>query len=130
METSATGAALEEAPRSHTVKYMLMLIRSDDEWEALTEDERDYGAIMGWWGDLAQRGVLEGGAELAPARTATTVSWDGGQPVITDGPFMETKETIGGFGLLSVDDLDAAIAIARTWPGRGHRVEIRPVVAR
>ena len=112
------------------MRYMLMLIRSDDEWEALSDDERDYSSIMGWWGDLAQRGVLEGGAELEAARTATTVSWEEGTPIITDGPFMEAKESIGGFGLLDVPDLDEALAIARTWPGRGHRVEIRPIVQR
>ena len=109
---------------------MLMLIRSDEEWEALSDDERDYGAIMQWWGGLAESGVLEGGAELQSARTATTVYWDESRPVITDGPFMESKETIGGFGLLDVPDLDAALEIAKTWPARGHRVEIRPIVPR
>jgi hypothetical protein len=47
-----------------------------------------------------------------------------------DGPFMEAKETIGGYGVVEVDDLDAAIAIAKAWPGRGHKVEIRPIVPR
>ncbi len=110
------------------MKYMLMLIRSDEEWEALTDEERDYPAIARWFGELAQRGVLRGGEELQAARTATTVSWEEGRPILTDGPFVEGKETIGGFGVVEVPDLDAAIEIARTWPGRGHRVEIRPVV--
>jgi len=112
------------------VKYMLMLVRSDAEWEALTDEERDYEAIGRWFGQLAERGVLQGGAELQAARTATTVSWEGARPVLTDGPFMEAKETIGGFGVVDVPDLDAAIEIARTWPARGHRVEIRPIVQR
>lgn len=107
---------------------MLMLIRSDEEWEALTDEERDYPAIMRWFGELAQRGVLQGGEELQAARTATTVSWEEGQPILIDGPFMEAKETIGGFGVVDVIDLDAAIDIAKRWPGRGHRVEIRPIV--
>jgi hypothetical protein len=110
------------------MKYLLMMVRSDDEWEALTDEERDYGAIMQWWGDLAQRGVLMGGGELQPARTATTISWRAGKPVVTDGPFIESKETIAGYGLVSVDNLDTAIEIARSWPPRGHRVEIRPMV--
>jgi hypothetical protein len=112
------------------VKYVLTLVRSDAEWEALTDEERDYEAIMRWFGQLIERGVLQGGAELEPARTATTVSWEGGRPVLTDGPFMEAKETIAGFALVEVPDLDAALEIARTWPARGHKVEIRPIVQR
>lgn len=112
------------------MKYVLTLVRSDAEWEALTDEERDYEAIMRWFGQLIERGVLQGGAELEPARTATTVSWEGGRPVLTDGPFMEAKETIAGFALVEVPDLDAALEIARTWPARGHKVEIRPIVQR
>ncbi|MHB8507186.1 MAG: YciI family protein [Candidatus Dormibacteria bacterium] len=105
-----------------------MLIRSDAEWEALSDDERDMGAIMQWWGDLAGRGMILGGEQLQPARTATTVSWEDRKPIVTDGPFMETKETIAGYGILEVNDLDAALELVKTWPARGHRVEIRPVV--
>ena len=112
------------------MKYMLMLVRSDEEWEALTDEERDYAAIGAWWAQLAQRDLLRDGAELQAARTATTVSWDGGRPVLTDGPYLEAKETIGGYGVVEVADLDAAIEIAKTWPARGHRVEIRPLVQR
>ena len=111
------------------MKYMLLLIRSDEEWEALTDQERDYPAIGLWFGELAQRGVLQGGAELQAARSATTVSWEGGRSMLTDGPYVEAKETIGGFGVVEVPDLDGAIEIARTWPARGHRVEIRPIVS-
>jgi len=110
------------------VKYVLMLVRSDQEWEALGDEERDYGAIMRWFGELAQRGVLAGGEELQAARTATTVSWEGERAILTDGPFMEAKETIGGFAVLDVPDLDAALDAARTWPARSHKVEIRPIV--
>ena len=111
------------------MKYMLMLVRSDEEWEALTDEERDYPSIMRWFGELGRRGVMDsGGAELQPARTATTVSWEGGRPILTDGPFLEAKETIGGFCILDVPDLDAALDIARTWPARTHKVEIRPIV--
>jgi hypothetical protein len=111
------------------MKYVLLLIRSDEDWEALSDQERDYPAIGRWFGELAERGVLQGGAELQAARTATTVSWEGGRAVLTDGPYMEAKETIGGFGVVEVSDLDAAIAIAEAWPARGHRVEIRPIVS-
>ena len=105
-----------------------MLVRSDEEWEAMSDEERDYPAIMRWFGELAQRGVVRGGEELQPARTATTVSWDGERPMLTDGPFMEAKEMIGGFCTVEVPDLDAAIDLAKTWPARSHKVEIRPIV--
>jgi hypothetical protein len=110
------------------VKYMMLLVRDDDQWEALSDEERDMDAIMRWWGDLVEQGVLDGGQQLQPARTATTIVWKEGEPVITDGPFMETKETIGGYGVINVPDLDSAIEIARSWPAVGHKVEIRPVV--
>ena len=104
------------------------LIRDDDQWEALSESERNYDAIGGWFMKLAGDGILRGGEELQPSRTATTVRWREGSPFVTDGPYAETKETIGGFGTVEVADLDQAIAIARSWPARGHVVEIRPCV--
>jgi hypothetical protein len=65
------------------------------------------------------------------ADAATTVrhAWNGGEPVVTDGPFIEAKESIGGYASIEVADLDEALRMARTWPGRGS-VEIRPVVPR
>ena len=109
------------------MKYMLLLVRSDEEWESLSEEEQDYEAIGRWWAEHAQAGHVVSGHELEPARTATTVRWQDEKPVVIDGPYVETKETIGGFGIIDVADLDAAIAIAKTWPARGHAVEIRPV---
>jgi hypothetical protein len=109
---------------------MLLLIRSDEDCEALTDAERDYEAIERWWAVHAQAGHVVGGHELQPARMATTVQWDNGKPEIVDGPFIEAKESIGGYGIVDVPDLDSAISIARTWPAPGHRIEIRPVVDR
>jgi len=107
---------------------MLLLVRDDAEWEVLSPSEQDYAGIGRWWGQLAQQGVLRDGRELKPASTATTLRWEGTRPMVTDGPFMEAKESIGGYGVIEVPDLDAAIQIARSWPARGHKVEIRPVV--
>jgi hypothetical protein len=109
---------------------MLLLVRSDEEWEALDDEARDYGAIMAFWGRLAASGRLLEGYELQPARTARTVSRDSERVVVTDGPFMEAKETIGGYGIVEVPDLEAAVEIARDWPARAHRVEIRPLTDR
>jgi len=112
------------------MKYMLMFVQTDgDAWERLSPDQQNMQAIGRWFGEHAQAGRFVGGNQLRPGRTATTVRWKGGQAVVTDGPFIEGKETIGGYGIFEVPDLDTAIAIAKTWPERGqHVIEIRPVV--
>ncbi len=112
------------------MKYMLMLIRNDDEWEGMTDAERDMESIGAFFMNLAAQGKLQGGEQLHSARTATTVSWPdrAGEAMVTDGPYLETKETIAGFGIIEVADLDEAIAIARSWPAHSHKVEVRPVV--
>ena len=114
------------------MKYMLMFVQTDGEaWEKLSPADQNMAAIGRWWGEHAQAGRVVGGNQLQPRRTATTVRWKGGRPVVTDGPFIEGKETIGGYGIFEAADLDAAIAIAKTWPAaESHLVEIRPVVER
>ena len=91
----------------------------------------DDGVIDSWLdytAALKESGVLLGAEQLAHIDTATSVTQHGGDRLLTDGPFMETKETIGGFAVLDVTDLDAAIDIAKSWPAHSHRVEIRPIV--
>jgi hypothetical protein len=80
---------------------------------------------------LAQRGILPQVAErLHPSSTATTVRINGGQVIVTDGPFAETKERLGGINIFECKDLDEAIELAAKFPsiadGRGS-VEIRPI---
>jgi len=108
------------------MKYMMLIGRNDEEWTA-DFHARYHEAIDQWWGEHAQAGEIVGGEELAPARTATTIRWQEGRQFVTDGPFIEAKETIGGFGILNVPDLDAAIAVARSWPVVGQTIEIRPL---
>jgi len=110
------------------MKYILMFI-NDDRWEGMPEADRQaaYGKIGAWFGAQTAAGIYESGEELQPATTATTVRFKTGSAVVTDGPFMEAKETIGGYAIINVGDLDAAIAVAKTWPGPGD-VEIRPLV--
>ncbi|HLQ61073.1 MAG TPA: YciI family protein [Candidatus Acidoferrales bacterium] len=111
------------------MKYMLLFIGSDERWEGMPEKERQehYRRIGEWWGEHSQAGRIVGGEELQAARTATTVRFQNGKPVVTDGPFVEAKERIGGFALVDVPDLDAALELAKTWPAQGA-VEVRPVV--
>ncbi len=81
--------------------------------------------------DLRAAGVAYSGNQLQPATTATTVRTDGGAQTLHDGPFAETHEQLGGYYLIDVPDLDAAIAWARRIPAPGKgSVEVRPVVER
>ena len=115
-----------------TVKYVLMFT-STPEIDAAVPPERAqevYGRIYSWFGDNREH-IDDAGAELQPVATATTVKYGGDAPVVADGPFSEAKEVIGGFSVIEAPDLDAAIAIAKTWPALelpGVAVEVRPMV--
>ena len=77
---------------------------------------------------LRERGAFVGGEELQPTSTATTVRVRDGRTLITDGPFAETKEALGGFYLIEATDLDAAIALAGQCPGaQWGSIEVRPI---
>ncbi|MBV9101805.1 MAG: YciI family protein [Candidatus Dormibacteraeota bacterium] len=112
------------------MKYALMFIREDEEGFLSRPDHGDvYQSINRFFMDLGSNGkIANPGAELQPMTTATTVRWAEGKPLVTDGPFMETKEGIGGFTIIEAEDLDEAIAIAQRWPAHDHAVEIRPIV--
>ena len=111
------------------MKYILLFCGNDERWDKMPESERNamYGQIGEWWGRHSASGRIVGGEELQPAATATTVRHEGDRAVVTDGPFIEAKESVGGFALVDVADLDEAIEMARTWPAKGL-VEVRPLV--
>jgi len=110
------------------MRYAMVIIKADEEWEAMSEAEREFESLIRWWTDLRASGKIVAGAQLAPPRTATTLSWRGASPVVTDGPYVEAKETVGGFALLEVDTAAEAMEIASSWPSRvGIRIELRPV---
>jgi hypothetical protein len=78
---------------------------------------------------LVQRGAMAGGEPLGPTTAATTIRLRGGQRLVTDGPFAETKEALGGFYVIDARDLDEAIELAAKCPGaRAGSVEVRPVM--
>jgi hypothetical protein len=80
-------------------------------------------------GELAAEGVLRGGEGLKTADTATTVRKTGGQHALHDGPYAEAREQLGGFYLVEVPDLDAALAIAKRVPLPGDgAIEVRPLI--
>src|SRR5262245_50269427 len=83
--------------------------------------------MRAWMKSLTDAGVMRGGLRLAPVAAATSVRHDGNEALITDGPFAETKEMLGGFTLIEVPDLDAALDWAKRCPlSRAGTVEVRP----
>jgi hypothetical protein len=108
-------------------KYVLLIHGIDDEWEAMTpEQAKEHDAAHRRFREAAGARVV-GGEELEAGSTATTLRGE----MTTDGPFLETKEVLGGFYLLEAADLDEVVALARLLPEvrAGHSgVEIRPVV--
>jgi hypothetical protein len=94
-----------------------------EDWQRTMGEYNTYTAM------LRDRGAYKGGEALEPVTTATTVRVRDGETVLTDGPFAETKEALGGFYLIEAADLDEAIALAAQCPGaRYGSIEVRPVV--
>jgi hypothetical protein len=117
--------------RRWTVKYLLMIYGDEHGFDQMTDDERKavYEEYDAFANDLAAKGQIVGGHELRPTATATTVRIRDGERMVTDGPFAETKEQLGGYFLVDVADLDAAIEAAARIPGaKTGSVEVRPVV--
>jgi len=113
------------------MKYLLLIYADERVYETLSEDERHeiYAAYDVLMKDLAEKGQSLAGDELAPTSTATTVQVRNGERLITDGPFAETKEQLGGYFLVDVPDLDAAIDIAARIPSvHAGSIEVRPVM--
>jgi hypothetical protein len=86
--------------------------------------------VLAWFEEHTRAGrfVAGAGRHLQPPATAMTVTIDAGPAVVTDGPFAETKEQIGGFAVMNARDLTDALEFAKTWPGLpGTKLELRPV---
>ena len=113
------------------MKYVLMFIgeaEDQEQWEKMptAEQKATYERIGQWFGEHATAGRIVGGEELRGPSSATTVRHKNGKATVTDGPFIESKEFLGGFAVVDVKDLDEALEMAKTWPG--GLVEVRPVV--
>ena len=110
------------------MKYLL-LIYMDENAMSETEREHCYVESAQVAQDLHTKGQFVASAPLHPVATATSVRVRDGKSLVTDGPFAETREQLGGFYLINAQDLDEAIAIATRIPGaRVGTVEIRPVI--
>jgi len=111
------------------MKYMLTLFGDPSGWEDRTPEEM--ASAMNAWDDytseLRESGAFVAGEGLGPAETATTIRLSE-EHVVKDGPYAETKEQLGGFYLIDVEDLDAALEWGRRVPMPGGAVEVRPVM--
>jgi hypothetical protein len=111
------------------MKYVLLFVGTEEfdrDLEAMGPAERARAnqRVMEWM--AANGDKIRGGNKLRAPETATTVRLDRGDPVITDGPFVEGKEVVSGYTEIEVADLDEALRMVRTWPGCPI-VEIRPL---
>jgi hypothetical protein len=112
------------------MKYILLDYVGEAGWPQLTKDEQEHwlGAYRAYMEAMAKAGVLKDSKGLEPTSAATTVRVTNGKTQVLDGPYAESKEQLGGFHLIEVADLDAAIGWAARSPTALHGVvEVRPV---
>jgi hypothetical protein len=112
------------------MQYLLMLYVNQAGWSKLTPAEQEQGvaAYSAYTSALTRAGVLKGSNRLRPTTAATTVRMANGKAQVLDGPYADSKEQLGGYYLIDVPDLDAAISWAARCPAASHGVvEVRPV---
>jgi hypothetical protein len=112
------------------MKYMLMIYGDEARWGQMSDAEKQqtYEGHNAYGEALTQAGVMRGGYELKPIATATTIRFDNGKATTLDGPFAETKEQLGGYYVIEVDNLEQALEWAGKMPGMTNgAVEVRPL---
>lgn len=112
------------------MQYAVLIYENPEADEPLSREEQQ--AISDEYLAIREDPRIVDGARLEPSEMTTTVRMQGGETLITDGPFADTKEVFGGYYLLEADDLDAAIEIAERIPAArlGGAIEIRPLMYR
>ncbi len=112
------------------MKYILMAYVNEGGWPKMTQAEQQQGmaAYLAYGEALTKAGVLVGSNRLQASTAATTVRMANGKSQVLDGPYVDSKEQLGGYFLIDVADLDAAISWAARCPAVGHGVvEVRPI---
>ena len=114
------------------MKYVLLFVDTPEfsaQLDAMSPEQRGRAVqkVYEWLDTHADK--FRGGNKLRAPETATTVRLDRGEPVVTDGPFVEGKEMVGGYAILDVGDLDEALAVASSWPAPDV-LEVRPILER
>ena len=113
------------------MNYLLLIYHDEKAFAALTEDDRQalYLEFRQLREELTKRGVFLGGSQLKPTVTASSVRVRDGKPLITDGPFAETKEQLGGYFLIEAQDTAEANAVAARIPSaRLGTIEVRALI--
>jgi hypothetical protein len=113
-----------------TMKYILLIYGDERRWAAMSQADmqRIYEGHKAYGEELHRAGAYRGGAELKPVTMATSVKFTGGKPKTVDGPFAETKEQLGGYYVIDVENLEQALAWAEKMPGMSDgTVEVRPL---
>ena len=109
------------------MKYVLLYFIAEEDERPPEQFEDARKAIMGWVDEWQGRGALIAGERLRPVAEATTLKVRGGETLIADGPFAETKERIAGYDIIDCADLDEAIEVASKHPvAKFGMVEVRP----
>lgn len=113
------------------MQYMLLIYANEKDWDKQTPEEM--GQVMGEYGaftdSIVKSGNYKAGEPLEPTSAATTVRVRGGKTQVTDGPFAETREQLGGFYWIEAPNLDEAIKIAARIPSaRSGSIEVRPIM--
>ena len=115
------------------MQYLLLIYDNENNWTKMAP--ADMGKMYQEYGEftegIVKSGHLKGGNQLAVVSKATTVRVRDGKKLVTDGPFAETKEQLGGYYLIEAKDLDEALVIAAKIPAvRSGSIEVRPVMQR
>jgi hypothetical protein len=111
-------------------QYMLLIYGDENAWQGFSEDERNafMGEYTAYTDELRQAGAFVAADALQPTGTATTVRVREAEQLLTDGPYAETKEQLGGYYIVDVESLDEAIQWAAKIPSaRSGSIEVRPV---
>jgi len=113
------------------IRYMLLIYMDEELWEKMSAQEKGalFQEAVEFSEGLRESGVYQASDPLHPTSTATTVRIKNGKTIITDGPYAETKEQLGGYNVVEAKDLDEALAIAARHPllRAGLSIEVRPI---
>jgi hypothetical protein len=129
---SAEHDARPQRTKETVMKYMLLIYSNEAGMQNASKTEVDQimGAYSAYSEAMAKAGVMVGADRLQRSSSATTVRTTGGKTQVLDGPYVESKEQLGGYFLIDVPDLDAALSWASRCPGASHGVvEVRPIWA-
>ena len=110
------------------MKFAMVIVEDEDQRKDMTQTEREFDALVRWWADLRSAVNVVASGRLAPKRTARTVSWRDQVPIVTDGPFVEAKESVAGIVILDADTETEVLELAKAWPATaGFKIEVRAI---